>query len=298
MSSPRRPRRHVLSALMPTDSDLHPSRATTLSGSPGDRSARRAGPVGEAEPEVLGVVDGLVEELRDVVVVEAVDDAAALPGAGDKAEVAQQPQLVFMIVASPCAVVLATMPPLLAAIANAGRHGVLAKSAVVMERLGATTLVAFDKTGTLTHGAPELTEIQLLPGAGLDEDELLRLVGSAEHPSEHPLGAAIVRAARHRGLDLAEASEFRAQPGRGVAARVADHLVQVGSPAALLTGLERGSQSYAEWRGGQVGASQGGAFFGVAGPVVGPAATTTPRGVCLGATTPAEWFGSHALGAP
>src|SRR5882757_9928048 len=59
--------------------------------------------------------------------------------------------------------------------------------------------------------------------------------------------------------------------------------------------LERVSQSYAEWRGGQVGASQGG---GIAGPVVGPAATTTPRGVCLGATTPAEWFGRHALDTP
>ncbi|HEY0578231.1 MAG TPA: heavy metal translocating P-type ATPase [Pseudonocardia sp.] len=142
--------------------------------------------------------------------------------------------MTFMIVASPCAVVLATMPPLLAAIANAGRHGVLAKSAVVMERLGATTMVAFDKTGTLTHGTPELTEIQVLPGAGLEEDELLRLVASAEHPSEHPLGAAIVRAARHRGLELAEASDFTARPGRGVAARVADHLVEVGSPAAFL----------------------------------------------------------------
>ncbi len=62
--------------------------------------------------------------------------------------------MTFMIVASPCAVVLATMPPLLAAIANAGRHGVLVKSAVVMERLGAVTRVAIDKTGTLTRGAP------------------------------------------------------------------------------------------------------------------------------------------------
>ena len=64
--------------------------------------------------------------------------------------------MTFMIVASPCAVVLATMPPLLAAIANAGRHGVLAKSAVVMEQLGAITQLAFDKTGTLT-GSPILT---------------------------------------------------------------------------------------------------------------------------------------------
>jgi len=60
--------------------------------------------------------------------------------------------ITFMIVASPCAVVLATMPPLLSAIANAGRHGVLVKSAVVMEQLGLTDTVAFDKTGTLTEG--------------------------------------------------------------------------------------------------------------------------------------------------
>lgn len=61
--------------------------------------------------------------------------------------------MTFMIVASPCAVVLATMPPLLSAIANAGRHGVLVKSAVVMERLGQVDAVALDKTGTLTEGA-------------------------------------------------------------------------------------------------------------------------------------------------
>lgn len=62
--------------------------------------------------------------------------------------------MTFMIVASPCAVVLATMPPLLSAIANAGRHGVLVKSAVVMERLGQVDAVALDKTGTLTEGTP------------------------------------------------------------------------------------------------------------------------------------------------
>lgn len=62
--------------------------------------------------------------------------------------------MTFMIVASPCAVVLATMPPLLSAIANAGRHGVLVKSAVVMERLAQVDAVALDKTGTLTEGTP------------------------------------------------------------------------------------------------------------------------------------------------
>jgi heavy metal translocating P-type ATPase len=142
--------------------------------------------------------------------------------------------MTFMIVASPCAVVLATMPPLLAAIANAGRHGVLAKSAVVMERLGATTRVAFDKTGTLTRGVPELTRIVVLPGAPGGEKEVLRLAAAAEHASEHPLATAIVRAARDRGLDLPSAEEFSALPGRGVAARVNDRFIQVGSPTALL----------------------------------------------------------------
>ncbi|MFE9750369.1 heavy metal translocating P-type ATPase [Saccharothrix saharensis] len=142
--------------------------------------------------------------------------------------------MTFMIVASPCAVVLATMPPLLAAIANAGRHGVLVKSAVVMERLGATTRVAFDKTGTLTRGAPELVEIRPLAGAWSTEDRLLRLAAAAELQSEHPLAAAVVRAARDRGLELPVAAGFSAEPGRGVSARVDGHLVRVGSPAALL----------------------------------------------------------------
>ncbi|MFF2817914.1 HAD-IC family P-type ATPase [Kitasatospora cineracea] len=80
--------------------------------------------------------------------------------------------MTFMIVASPCAVVLATMPPLLSAIANAGRHGVLVKSAVVMERLGQVDAVALDKTGTLTEGTPRVTDVRPLAGAGLDEDGL------------------------------------------------------------------------------------------------------------------------------
>ncbi|MDQ3886143.1 MAG: heavy metal translocating P-type ATPase [Actinomycetota bacterium] len=142
--------------------------------------------------------------------------------------------MTFMIVASPCAVVLATMPPLLAAIANAGRHGVLVKSAVVMEQLGATTRVAFDKTGTLTRGIPELTDVQVLPSTRFTDNEVLRLAAAAEHPSEHPLAAAIVRAARHRSLNPPAAEEFSAHPGRGVTALVGNHFVEVGSPAALL----------------------------------------------------------------
>ncbi|WP_051817745.1 HAD-IC family P-type ATPase, partial [Kitasatospora sp. NRRL B-11411] len=175
--------------------------------------------------------------------------------------------MTFMIVASPCAVVLATMPPLLSAIANAGRHGVLVKSAVVMERLGQVDAVALDKTGTLTEGTPRVTDVRPLAGAGLDEDglpagagldeggvpagagldedglptgagldenRLLALAAAAEHPSEHPLARAVVDAARARGLALAPAADFASTPGVGVTATVAGRTVTVGAPAHLL----------------------------------------------------------------
>ncbi|MGQ4445988.1 heavy metal translocating P-type ATPase [Streptomyces griseus] len=144
--------------------------------------------------------------------------------------------MTFMIVASPCEIVLATMPPLLSAMANAGRHGVLVKSAVVMERLGQVDLVALDKTGTLTEGTPRVTEIRPLPGSGLDEDALLAMAAGAEHPSEHPLARAVVDAARTRGLTVPDTRDFTSAPGTGVTATVDGHTVAVGAPARLLSG--------------------------------------------------------------
>ncbi len=141
--------------------------------------------------------------------------------------------MTFMIVASPCAVVLATMPPLLSAIANAGRHGVLVKSAVVMERLGRVDAAALDKTGTLTEGTPRVTDVRPLPGSDLDEDGLLALAAAAEHPSEHPLARAVLTAARTRGLTPAPAADFTSTPGVGVRATVGGHVVAVTAPSEL-----------------------------------------------------------------
>ncbi|WP_141307689.1 heavy metal translocating P-type ATPase [Streptomyces spinoverrucosus] len=152
---------------------------------------------------------------------------------GDDLQSALLRAMTFMIVASPCAVVLSTMPPLLSAIANAGRHGVLAKSAVAMERLGQIDTVALDKTGTLTEGTPRVTDIRPLTGSGLSEDELLALAAAAEHPSEHPLARAVVDAARERHLTLADADGFTSVPGHGVTATVEGRTVQVGSPDRL-----------------------------------------------------------------
>jgi heavy metal translocating P-type ATPase len=171
--------------------------------------------------------------------------------AGDPLPDALLRAMTFMIVASPCAVVLATMPPLLAAIATAGRHGVLIKSAVAMEQLGTVTRVAFDKTGTLTHGTPELATVvpdtessasgtsigteSSASGTSIntDTEKVLALAAAVEAPSEHPLAAAVLRAAHERGLTPLPVREFTALPGRGVRGRVDGRLVQVLSPAAV-----------------------------------------------------------------
>lgn len=140
--------------------------------------------------------------------------------------------MTFMIVASPCALVLSTMPPLLAAIANAGRHGVLVKSAVVLEKLSTVTCVAFDKTGTLTEGTPQVTRIHPLTDTRT-ASALLALAAAAENLSEHPLARAIVAAAGDANLPLQPATDFVSTPGRGIRARVGDDVVEVGSPTLL-----------------------------------------------------------------
>ncbi|MEU6726660.1 heavy metal translocating P-type ATPase [Nonomuraea wenchangensis] len=192
-----------------------------------------------------------VEQRYSVVMVAATLALFTLPLLwGTPVQEALLRAMTFMIVASPCAVVLATMPPLLAAIATAGRNGVLVKSAVVMEHLADVDRVALDKTGTLTEGRPHVAELRVLPGpaapatggaaartegGGTEQaDRLLALAAAAEQGSEHPLGRAIVAAAHHRRLPVPAAADFAALPGRGVRARVNGHLVEIGSPAHLL----------------------------------------------------------------
>ncbi|PYE19213.1 heavy metal-(Cd/Co/Hg/Pb/Zn)-translocating P-type ATPase [Williamsia limnetica] len=155
--------------------------------------------------------------------------------------------MTFMIVASPCAVVLATMPPLFSAIANAGRHGVLVKSAVVMEQLGSATVVAFDKTGTLTKGAPVVVDVVV--DAGWPRDRVMTLAAAAEASSEHPVGRAIVAAARSSDIPIPSATAFLAHAGLGVTATVGDHRVEVSHPRRSLPETLRHAVSDAERKG-------------------------------------------------
>ncbi|MHA6786009.1 heavy metal translocating P-type ATPase [Pseudonocardia saturnea] len=136
--------------------------------------------------------------------------------------------MTFMIVASPCAVVLATMPPLLAAIAVAGRRGVLLKDVTVVESLADVDAVVLDKTGTVTRGRPEVVAVDVLD-ATRTRDEVLALAAAAEAGSEHVLGRAVREAAA--GLPVPTAGTFAAEPGVGVRAEVGGAVVRVGRPA-------------------------------------------------------------------
>jgi Cu+-exporting ATPase len=131
-----------------------------------------------------------------------------------------------LVVACPCALGLATPAGLMVGTGLAARHGILIKDAEALERAHKVAAIAFDKTGTLTEGRPALAAVCALDG---DRTALLRLVASAQQGSEHPLGRATVAAAASEGLGLDPVSEFRALPGRGLAAQVAERTIVIGS---------------------------------------------------------------------
>ncbi|USB32641.1 heavy metal translocating P-type ATPase [Paenibacillus sp. YPG26] len=143
--------------------------------------------------------------------------------------------MVFLVVASPCALVSSIMPAMLSAISNGARKGLLFKGGAHLENLGYTSVVAFDKTGTLTMGAPEVTD--LIVADGYEPDEVLRYCASAENLSDHPLARAIVKEAEKRGLELLPAEEMKSVAGWGIEARVGGEVWKIGKPSAMGAGL-------------------------------------------------------------
>ena len=139
--------------------------------------------------------------------------------------------LAVLIVACPCALVLATPTAIVAGVANAARQGILVKGGARFEAAGAVDTVAVDKTGTLTLGTPVVQQVN--PVDGMTSEELLSVAAAVERFSEHPLGMALVRYAAEKALSLPPAADFRAYPGRGVGARVARQHVLVGTHELL-----------------------------------------------------------------
>ncbi len=136
-----------------------------------------------------------------------------------------------LIIACPCALGLATPMAIMVGTGRGASEGVLIRNAEALEVLEKVDTLLVDKTGTLTEGKPRLAAVTALSPGG--ENEVLRLSASLERASEHPLGAAIVAAAKERSLALAAVTDFRSIAGKGIEGVVDGHRVALGNPAML-----------------------------------------------------------------
>jgi Cu2+-exporting ATPase len=158
--------------------------------------------------------------------------------------------ITVVVITCPDALGLATPTAIMVGTGLGAKRGILFKNAIALEQAAALDTVVFDKTGTLTRGEPEVVAIELADG--ISEDELLRLVASAERESEHPLAEAIVKAAQERSLKLRAPESFEAVPGHGARAVVAGKNLAIGNARLLeqenasLDGLGRKADELAE----------------------------------------------------
>ena len=136
-----------------------------------------------------------------------------------------------LIIACPCALGLATPMSIMVATGKAAQNGVLFRNAEAIEVMRKVETLVIDKTGTLTEGKPRLASVVV--ASGFDEQTLLRLAGSLERSSEHPLAAAIVAAAQERGVEIKDATHFESVTGKGVIGEVEEHHVAVGNRSLL-----------------------------------------------------------------
>lgn len=149
-----------------------------------------------------------------------------------------------LVIACPCAMGLATPTAVMVGTGKGAEMGILFRSSEALERAGKVRVMVLDKTGTITKGQPAVTDIVTSDQLSVNGDEMLMLAASVEKGSEHPLGEAIWAEATARGLDLAEAAGFKAEPGQGVQAEVEGRSVAVGNVRMMeannypLNGLE------------------------------------------------------------
>jgi Cu+-exporting ATPase len=148
--------------------------------------------------------------------------------------------IAVLIIACPCALGVATPAALMVGVGKGAEAGILIRGGDILERAQKLDTVVFDKTGTLTRGEPSVTDV--VPLSEIDEAGLLTLAAAVEVGSEHPLGAAIVREATHRGLALPDVRGFEALAGRGIRGDIAGRSVLLGNRRLFTErGIERGS---------------------------------------------------------
>lgn len=135
--------------------------------------------------------------------------------------------IAVLVIACPCALGLATPTSIMVGTGKGAEKGILFKSGEHLQNLQSVDTIVLDKTGTITKGQPELVDIYVTDG--ITSEELLKLAASAEQPSEHPLGQAIVKGAKTKGIQLFEATSFKAIPGFGIEADVDNNKLYVGT---------------------------------------------------------------------
>ena len=141
-----------------------------------------------------------------------------------------------LVVATPCPLILAAPVAIVSGLSRAAKRGVVIKGGAALESLADAEVLLFDKTGTLTRGRPTVAEIVTVDPGSVGADEVLRLAASLDQVSPHVLAAAVVRAARGRGLALSLPSAVDERPGQGVAGEVEGRLVEVGNAQWILPG--------------------------------------------------------------
>ncbi|MDR1563449.1 MAG: heavy metal translocating P-type ATPase [Oscillospiraceae bacterium] len=153
--------------------------------------------------------------------------AAWLIGTGGDVKFSLTIFISVLVIACPCALGLATPTAIMVGTGKGAENGILIKGGEALEIAHKINTIVFDKTGTITEGKPAVTDI--LPTQDISADELLLLTASAEKPSEHPLGQAILSGAEAKGLALLKAEDFDSLTGRGVRARIGERLVLAGN---------------------------------------------------------------------
>jgi Zn2+/Cd2+-exporting ATPase len=148
--------------------------------------------------------------------------------------------LIFLVVASPCALMAAIMPTLLSGMANGARQGILFKNGAQLELIGRVQAIAFDKTGTLTTGQPEVDAV--IPAAGYSEAQVLQVAAALESHSEHPIGRAIVAAhtSHSRPTISHTLKNIQAYPGQGISGHLDGQSVVVGRLAFVQSWVSKG----------------------------------------------------------
>jgi Cu+-exporting ATPase len=197
-----------------------------------------------SKPPVQRLVDRISAVFVPVVVAVAIVTLIVWLALGAEFSTALLNAVAVLVIACPCALGLATPTALMTGTGMAAQRGILIKDAEALERARDLTTVVLDKTGTLTRGRPALREFLHATGVtegGIGDRALLELAAAAQQGSEHPLARAVLERAEADGLALAPVVDFEALTGRGIAARVGNRSLRIGSRRLMAeTGIDTG----------------------------------------------------------